>query len=255
MNKNLTAFLFLIISIPVSCQTVSKDTLQFKGNFNLSGNLTSGREFQRTLQVEFNPSLEKGTWNLENKFRFLYSDVDGDVLNRNWDALIFYKRYFNGQKRWYPFLVTDLQTNFGYELEFRLGYGGGLTYKPTLKNKSNELLLSVGSIYYRNRYTESVFTNSNRIGNQRDMLRLVVHYDQSNQLIKDKLTFKSNGWFLQSTEESADFIFRLSFSLEFNLTKVLSFTANYRIIHENVTLESLDNQQQFTSIGIKADFK
>ncbi|MEL7004129.1 MAG: DUF481 domain-containing protein, partial [Bacteroidota bacterium] len=185
---------------------------------------------------------------------FLYSDSDGEVLNRNWDALLFYKRYFNEQKKWYPFFVTDLQTNLGYELEFRLGYGGGLTYKPLIKNSGNQLSFSMASVYYRNRYTESVFTNSDRIGTQRNMLRLVLHYVQSAKLIEDKLILKTNGWFLQSTEESADYILKLSFSFEFKLTKILSLTAEYRIIHENVTLESLDNRQQFISTGIKADF-
>ena len=126
----------LLISLPICAQTVLKDTLQFKGSFNLSGSLTSGREFQRTFQFQFDPTLEKRSWSFENQFRFLFSDADNEVLNRNWDALSLLKLYFNGQKRWYPFFVTDLQTNLGYELEFRLGYGGGLTYKPTLKNNN-----------------------------------------------------------------------------------------------------------------------
>ncbi|MEM7485233.1 MAG: DUF481 domain-containing protein [Bacteroidota bacterium] len=247
-------FLVLLISTPGHAQTVSKDTLQFKGNFNLSGSLTSGTEFQRTFQFEFNPTFEKRSWSFENQFRFLFSDADDEVLNRNWDALSLLKLYLNGKKKWYPFFVSDLQTNLGYELEFRLGYGGGLTYKPISKN-NNKLLFSVASLYYRNRYTESVFVNSDRIGNQRNMLRLVLHYDGSTQIFKDKLLLKSNAWFLQSTRESVDYIFKLYISLEFKLTKVFSLTTDYRFNYENVSLESLDNNQQFTSIGIRADFK
>ncbi|MEO0901671.1 MAG: DUF481 domain-containing protein, partial [Bacteroidota bacterium] len=179
-------FLFLLISIRIYSQTASNDTLQFRGNFSLSGSLTSGTEFQRTFQFEFNPTLEKRSWSFENQLRFLFSDADDEVLNRNWDALSIFKLYIKGQKRWYPFLVTDLQTNLGYELEFRLGYGGGISYKPILKNQ-NRLLFSAASVYYRNRYTESIFVNSNRIGNQRNMLRLVLHYDGSTQILKDKL--------------------------------------------------------------------
>ncbi|MEM6515516.1 MAG: DUF481 domain-containing protein [Bacteroidota bacterium] len=244
----------LLISLPICAQTVLKDTLQFKGSFNLSGSLTSGREFQRTFQFQFDPTLEKRSWSFENQFRFLFSDADNEVLNRNWDALSLLKLYFNGQKRWYPFFVTDLQTNLGYELEFRLGYGGGLTYKPTLKN-NNGLLFSVATVYYRNRYSESIFVNSDRIGNQRNMLRFLLHYEGSTQLLKDKLVLKSNGWFLQSTRESADYIFKLYISLELKLTEVFSFTTDYRFNHENVSLASLDSNQQFTSIGIKANFK
>lgn len=247
-------FLFLLVSMPICSQTVPKDTLQFKGSFSLSGSLTSGTEFQRTFQFEFNPTFEKRSWSFENQFRFLFSDADGEVLNRNWDALSLFKLYVNGQKRWHPFLVTDLQTNLGYELEFRLGYGGGITYKPTLKN-SNRLLFAVGSVYYRNRYTESIFINSDRIGNQRNMLRLVLHYDGGTQIFKDKLLLKSNGWFLRSTRESADYIFKLYVSLELKLTQVFSLTTDYRFNYENVSLESLDSNQQFTSIGVKADFK
>ncbi|MEM6894141.1 MAG: DUF481 domain-containing protein [Bacteroidota bacterium] len=245
--------LLLLVSIPIYSQTVPKDTLQFKGNFSLSGSLTSGTEFQRTFQFEFNPTLEKRTWSFENQFRFLFSDADDEVLNRNWDALSLFKLYLNGQKKWYPFLVTDLQTNLGYELEFRLGYGGGMTYKPAFEN-NNSLLFSTGAVYYRNRYTESIFVNSDRIGNQRNMLRLVLHYDGSTHIFKDKLLLKSNGWFLQSTRESVDYIFKLYISLELKLTQVFSLTMDYRFNYENVSLESLDSNQQFTSIGVKADF-
>ena len=215
-------FLFLLVSMPICSQTVPKDTLQFIGSFSLSGSLTSGTEFQRTFQFEFNPTFEKRSWSFENQFRFLFSDADGEVLNRNWDALSLFKLYINGQKRWHPFLVTDLQTNLGYELEFRLGYGGCITYKPTLKNS---------------------------------MLRLVLHYDGGTQIFKDKLLLKSNGWFLRSTRESADYIFKLYVSLELKLTQVFSLTTDYRFNYENVSLESLDSNQQFTSIGVKADFK
>ncbi|MEO0572645.1 MAG: DUF481 domain-containing protein [Bacteroidota bacterium] len=246
-------FVVLLISLPICAQSV-KDTLQFKGSFNVSGSLTSGKEFQRTFQFQFDPTLEKQSWSLENQFRFLFSDTNDNVLNRNWDALSLLKLYFNAQKRWYPFLVTDLQTNLGYELEFRLGYGGGLTHRRSLKN-GNELLFSAATVYYSNRYSESVFVNSSRVGNQRNMLRFVLHYDGSVQLLKDKLILKSNGWFLQSTRESADYIFKLYVSLELKLTKVFSFTTDYRFNYENVSLESLDSNQQFTSIGIKADFK
>ncbi|MEL6976022.1 MAG: DUF481 domain-containing protein [Bacteroidota bacterium] len=245
--------LLLLISIPIYSQTVQKDTLQFRGNFSLSGSLTSGTEFQRTFQFEFNPTFEKRTWSFENQFRFLFSDADDKVLNRNWDALSLFKLYLNGQKKWYPFLVTDLQTNLGYELEFRLGYGGGLTYRPPVEN-NNSLLFSTAAVYYRNRYTESIFVNSDRIGNQRNMLRLVLHYDGSTHIFKDKLLLKSNGWFLQSTRESADYIFKLYISLELKLTQVFSLTTDYRFNYENVSLESLDSNQQFTSIGVKADF-
>lgn len=234
-------------------QTVQKDTLQFKGDFSLSGSFTDGAEFQRTFQFEFNPTLEKRSWSFENKFRFLFTDADDNVLNRNWNALSLFKIYLNEQKKWYPFLVTDIQTNLGYKLDFRLGYGGGLSYKPTFKN-GNKLLFSIASIYYHNRYVEAIFVNSDRVGNQRDMLRLVLHYDGRTQLFNDKILLKSNGWFLQSTRESADYIFKLYLGLEFKLTQAFSLTFDYRFNYENVTLESLDNNQQFTSIGIKADF-
>ncbi|MEM1337172.1 MAG: DUF481 domain-containing protein [Bacteroidota bacterium] len=247
-------FLLFLVSLPIYSQSVPKDTLHFKGSFNLSGSLTSGREFQRTFQFEFNPTFEKRSWSFENQFRFLFNDVDNEVLNRNWDALSLYKFYFNGQKKWYPFFVTDLQTNLGYELEFRLGYGGGITYRPALKNDS-KLLFAMAAVYYRNRYTESVFVNSNRIGNQRNMLRLVLRYDWSTQIFKDKLLFTSNGWFLQSTRESADVIFKLYIRLELKLSKIFSLTTDYRFNYENVSLERLDSNQQFTSIGVKVDFK
>ncbi|MEL6916823.1 MAG: DUF481 domain-containing protein [Bacteroidota bacterium] len=233
---------------------VPQDTLQFNGSFNLSGSLTSGTEFQRTFQFEFNPTFQKRSWSFENQFRFLFSDADDRVLNRNWDALSLFKLFVGDGKKWYPFLVTDLQTNLGYELEFRLGYGGGITYNPTLKN-GHKLLFSTAAVYYKNRYTESVFVNSSRIGNQRNMLRWILHYDGSTQIFKDKLLLRSNGWFLQSTRESTDYIFKLYISLEFKLTKVFSLTTDYRFNYENVSLESLDNNQQFTSIGVKVDFK
>lgn len=246
-------FLIILSSITTYSQTVQKDTLQFKGDFSLSGSLTDGVEFQRTFQFEFNPTFEKTSWSLENKFRFLFSDADDEVLNRNWDALVLYKFYINGKKKWYPFLVTNVETNLAYELELRLGSGGGLAYKPTFKN-GNKILFAFASIYYRNRYTESIFVNSNRMGNQRNMLRLVLHYNGSTQILKDKILLKTDGWFLQSTRESTDYIFKLYASLEFKLTKVFSLTADYRYNYENVSLESLDNNQQFASIGIKGNF-
>ena len=254
MVKNLFFIILVLTSISTYSQIAPIDTLKFSGNLNIAGSLTSGKEFQRSLQIELNPTIKKRSWSLENQFRFLYSDTDGEVLNRNWDALSKYKIYFKNKSKWYPFFVADLQTNLGYELEFRMGYGAGLTFKPTLKKNSSQLLFSMASAYYRNRYSESIFTNSNRIGNQRNMVRLILHYTQSTQLIENKLVLKTNGWFLQSTRESADYILKLSISLEFSFARNMSLITNYRFIYENVTLESLDNRQQFTSIGVKADF-
>ncbi|MEM1001869.1 MAG: DUF481 domain-containing protein [Bacteroidota bacterium] len=245
--------ILLFISTTIYGQSKDSDSLKVKMNASLSASITDGVEFQRSFQFEFNPTIEKGFWSLQNEFRFLYGDADDLVVNRNWDALILFKVYLDQLKRWYPFTVLDFQTNLKFELEYRLGIGGGLTHKSTFKN-IDKLLLSFGTVYYQNRYTGSNFDNSDEVGNQRNMLRLILHYNIKTQIVKDKITLKSDGWFLQSTRERSDYIIKLSLGVELSVSEVVSVTLDYRYNYENVTLENIDNNQQFTSIGLKADF-
>lgn len=244
---------FLLGSMTVFSQKNIKDSLQFNGNFNLAGSLTDGLKFQRKLQLDFNTTFEKPSWRSESYLSFRYRDADNQVLNRDWDVLTLYNFHINGNKKWSPFLIGNFQTNVGYGLKFRLGYGGGITYNPTIKG-INWIYLSAAAIYFESRFNQAVFINSDRIGNNRDMLRVGLRYNMSTQIYKDIIFLNSDGWFLQSTREGSDFIVGLNFGLEYKLSELLALTMNYRFNHENVFLSELKTNQQFTSIGIRVSY-
>ncbi|GAB2502322.1 hypothetical protein GCM10027164_38190 [Algoriphagus taiwanensis] len=245
----LAFFLLHIFSFPLQAQLNESDTAKFQFRAGLSGALQQGNVELLVLRgrLEIVSNSQKSLV-FKSQNNSLYQEfsgfrADNDINSRNY-------LYWKPFKKFYPFSMIYLQTNFRREVAFR-GFGGlGYTWQVVQKAKTN-LKLSASLVYESTRFRNDQFNESSYNGdNQISLARATLYLYAWHRLADSKLRFFYSGYWQPGLENIPNNRFQLDVGMNIPLWKGLNAMIQYSFSHEQVVTSSVLPDDRILTFGL-----
>lgn len=230
-------------------QINESDTVALQLRASISGNFQKGNVNILVLrgQLELSTAFAKN-WSFKSQNVSLYQaflkvKADNDVLSRNY---LYYKPY----KRFYPFALGYVSTNFRREIAWRYFAGAGATTQ-LLRKPNHQIKTSAGVIYEQSklradrfnfeRYNGSIFINQ---------WRATTWLWGSHAFWQKRLLVYYSFYWQPSLQDRRNYRWQADAGLELPVWKGLAANAHYTYTFENVVTQGTQQADQIISFGL-----
>lgn len=239
-NSALKVYIPLLITLFIPFIEVhgqETDTLIYELDYQIGAQRKTGVFSQRALNISANHHLEKGQWGLANFSNYTYTQVNGGVIADDWDfrSIITYRP--SKQIRVLPAIAHNFHSNVLYRIRNSNRGILGLRFFPVKKAPDFSVLLGGG--YERSLYRGALFSNSDRLSNQRSFALGFLNIAVKHRFGKSKVALSNNLSVVQSFEEQEDIFIWWTTGLSIPVGKVLSLGIKYDLRYRNVHLVNL----------------
>ncbi|MEM8894210.1 MAG: DUF481 domain-containing protein [Bacteroidota bacterium] len=233
----------------LSAQTDESDTLKWKAGLDVTGFWQSGNVdtwiFRSVLDVQTKPSK---TMVFRTKNSYLYQafgkeKADQDILSLNF-------LNFGPERKFSPFVLAFVSSNFRRQIDLRYLLGAGVTYQIYKKDK-NFLKMSLSSEYERTDFNANNYNVSEYDGvGMIETMRMTIWANGKYYLFDEKMIFRHESFFQPSLESGNNFRWQFDVGLELPIKKSISFKISYLQTHESIVIEDQDREDRFLTFGL-----
>jgi hypothetical protein len=235
-------------------QLNESDTLFIQSRFSLTGNWQTGNvEFlaiRSRLDISLAPS-PKFAFKTQNSYlyqEFFKRKADEDIFSRNFV-------YYSKTKRFYPFAMAYLTTNFRRGIDFRYFVGAGLTWQ-ILRHKNHLIKTAISGVYEQSDFALNTFNKTEYNGNNFiNTWRTSIWLFGRHYLFKRKMFFHYEAYLQPSLEKSNNLRWQTEVGLDIPVWRGLSFTTNYVYTFESVVTEKAKPNDAILTFGLAYQFK
>ncbi len=234
LNESDTASFQLSAGITGALQRGNVELLIIRGKFDLVSNSNKDLVFKSQ-----NNSLYQ---------EFSGFKADNDINSRNY-------LYFKSFRKYYPFAMFYLQTNYRRKIKSRVFGGAGYTWQVIQKPKTN-LKLS-GSVVYENsvfrsdQFKESFYNGSNSI----PIWRGTVYLAGWHRLYDQKFRLFFTAYWQPGIEEVPNNRASLDIGFDLPVWKGLSAAAHYTYTYEQVVVSNVLQVDSILTFGLSYQLK
>jgi len=225
--------------------------LRFKTSLSVTGFWQEGNVQTLILRGRSDISIRPSDdWVYKTTNSYVYQAFSRDKADEDFLSLNFL--YYKPERRLYPLALGFLSTNFRREIRHRYLIGTGLTYQ-IIQHKDHWLKCSITAEYEETSFRRSTFNLTAFNGNDEiSTMRGTLWINGQYQLLDKKVILRHESYFQPSLAQSENYRWEADVSLDFPLSKVISFRVNYRHTYENLVIAGQDVEDQFVTFGLTA---
>jgi len=240
--------LFICFPLSLSAQINESDTLRTKASLSLTGFYQEGnvqtKIFRAQSEFSFRP-WEKAVFKTNNSYvfqEFGNQKADEDVLSLNF-------LYLNPEKKFHPFLLGFVSTNFRRQIDLRLLTGGGMTYQ-ILESGSEWLKVSVSGEFEQTDFATRDF-NRDEYDSSREIntFRGTIWISGRYQLFSNSMILSHESYYQPSLEKRNNYRWRADLKLELPIWEFLNVNINYLRTFERVVIENQKQKDEILTFG------
>lgn len=231
-----------------SAQIIESDTARFQLKLAVTGFLQTGNVEVLNLRSTAEGGIRLGkVAYFKSQNNFLYQEfsgfkADADIISQNF-------MYYKPHRKFYPYLLSFLSSNYRRGIEFRQFSGIGMTY-GLLKSDAIRIKLSANTVYETNKYLSANYNVTDFNGNTKiNTWRLSGYFDLGYQFKFGLIHV--NYWIMPSLESNQLLRQQCDFSLSLKLYKRLNFLTNVRYTYESLVLRNSKNDDFFMGYGLQ----
>ncbi|WP_111669769.1 DUF481 domain-containing protein [Algoriphagus litoralis] len=176
------------------------------------------------------------------------SKADNDLNSRNY-------LYYRPFRKFYPFSMLYVQTNFRREIDFRwftgLGYTWQLIQKPRTTLKLSGSMVYETTRFQQNQYSEAKYNGSNTISLPRATLYLTGWH----KLLDSKLRLFYSGYWQLGLDITPNNRFQMDLGLDLPIWKGLNASVQYSYSREQVVAISVLQEDRILTFGLSYQLK
>lgn len=233
--SKLLILVFLLTIEPVSAQ----DTLSVQYSLNARGTFKEGQLNQMILSADGTYALTAQYWKSEFFANYKYLKTNGRVGENEFLGRVLVS--FFPKKKWFPVIGYIYNKSEFYQIQSRHTPGLGIGLK-LLENKVNTINLHA--------WAASDYTEFKTIPGYQTF-RINTFLVGNHKLIPNKLSFQYVIYYLQSLEQSNNYIWRIEPTLLFQLSKRFSLSINLESHYENIIAPGNTNRNSELTVGVK----
>lgn len=238
----------------LSAQLNESDTLRFQGRGSLTGSSQKGNVDLLTVRGRLDFSVApQGPFVFKSQNSALYQEfsgrkADADLFSRNY-------LYYQPSKKWYPFFIAYLSTNFRRKIRFRHFEGAGLTYQ--LFNRRNQVMkVSASTVYESTLFSEANYNYPAFDGDKTIRLwRATAYLGGWTYLLDRHLRIFYDAYWQPAFSKKSNFRTQFELGLDLAVWKGLSVTGFYNYTHENLVVRNVKQDDRILTWGLSYTIK
>ena len=233
--SKLISFLFFL-NINVSS---AQDTLAVQYSLSARGTFKEGKLNQTIISSGGYYGLTAQNWKTEVFANYNYLKTNGRLGENEFLGRVLISFY--PKKRWFPVIGYIYNISEFYQIQNRHTPGLGVGLK-LLENKVSTINLHAWAAYDHTEFKTIRRYNTFRI----NTFLIGTH-----KLIPDKLSFQYLVYYLQSLEQSVNYIWRIEPTLLFQISKRISLSINLESHYENIIAPGNTKRNSVLTVGVK----
>ncbi len=250
MKRNRLLLLVVLLPLASLGQLDESDTLQTQVRVDLNGQYQAGNVtlFLVRSRAELSTRLgENLVFKTQNNY--LYQEFSGrradeDLNSRNY-------LYYRPQRRWYPFAMAFLQTNYRRKLDLRFFSGAGLSWK-VIDQPMGFVKLSASLVYEHNRFNGSNF-NQDRYDSQTELnfWRPTAYIQAGLRLNQGQTRISGHAYVQSGVQSTQNQRLQLELVAEQQLWRRLHMSIHYSYWYEQLAVVGILPTDKLLSLGLR----
>jgi hypothetical protein len=248
LHKFIVSISFFILCTAGShAQLNESDTLKWQLRLSCNGSWLEGNVKRLLIVNRLELTHARSQWAYNNRTDYQYGTTR-QAKTEN-DVAIYNFVYYKPRKRFYPFVMGIIETNYRRKIKFRYQIGPGVSY--CLMQGPNHLLkFSLTGTYESTRFGGRHFNKiADTTSNHIKIIRLTGRIYGRQILIKNKLNFLYELWWQQSLKDKNNYRFYSEETLVLPLSGNFSFRTTFRYTYERIVLRGLKPYDLFWVFG------
>ena len=254
LNAYITLFLLHFFSLSSLAQLNESDTAKFQLRGGLNGAFQRGNVDLLVIRgrLEIVTNSQKALV-FKSQNNSLYQEfsgfkADNDVNSRNY---LYYKPF----RKFYPFSMLYIQTNYRREIDSRWFGGLGYTWQVVQKPKTT-LKISGSLVYESTQFRSDQFNETDYNGSdQISLSRATLYLAGWHKLAESKLSLFYSGYWQPGLDGTPNNRFQLDLGMDFPLWKGLNVTAQYSFSREQVVTTTVLQEDRILTFGLSYQLK
>lgn len=246
------AVILMLVSTGLNGQIHESDTSRFHTALKASGFFQNGNVEVVILRGNVDALLfGNRTFVFKTQNQLLFQQfsgftTDNDIYSRNFI-------YFTPSARYYPFLLSFVQTNLRRQLDLRYFHGIGGTIR-LLDHPNHRIKSSLAFVYERTNFSGSDY-NVDAFDGDRTLVfyRPIAYIDSHHQLSKD-VGLAITAYYMPTLNTTNQRL-NINASASFQLVKQLSLQLMYRYEYEQIVIAQVSQSDQVFTVGLGYQFK
>ncbi len=241
-------FVRLTLANPSIAQINESDTTRFQLRASVTGNYQEGNvnlflvRGKLDVSLRLNKHIVFKSQNANLYQEFSNNKADNDIFSRNY-------LYLNPTKKWYPFIITYINTNFRRKIDYRYFTGIGGTYR-LFNNVNNTIKISLSAVQEKTHFNTSTFNDDRYNGsNSIELCRSTLYLGGWYYVAKTKLRFYYDAYYQIAMNYASNYRSQIDVGIDFPVWKGLAFNSSFNFTHENIVPLGIEQQDKIVSLG------
>jgi len=222
------------------------DSLQVNSTLTFGGAYNTGILNQFTIQGNTTNRIKNPNWLLENRTTYSYSLVNNVTMFNDWTIVSRLSCLASKQQKFYPTLIHFYERVVLYKIK----HSNRIILGSIVPFKDDDMRFFIGIGYENSIYAQENFNNSSFINARRKFGIAALNFENTHHFGKEKFSIKYRIFYIQSFKELPDFSFWFTPSLNWRISKSLSFAINYDFRYKNVHLIDLPSVNESLTFNI-----
>ncbi len=254
MYRSFATLFCWLFFLSVSAQINESDTAAFQLQSSLAGIYQEGNVNILSIRGRLNIStrflehfvLKSQTSNLYQEFSS--RKADNHISNQNF-------LYFKPEKRFYPFAMGFVSSDFRQRLDLRYFAGVGVTGQ-LIRESDHLLKLSLSTVYESSDFRDKDFNIDRYDGNhQIDLWRGTFYLNGWNDLMDKKVRLFYEAYWQPAFEDFDNYRILAEAGLQLPIWKGFSFRVIFTYLHENVVPQGVKEDDRILLFGFNYQYK
>ena len=254
LKLSFTILMFLFSLSVAKAQLNESDTSRFQFRVGFSGTSQKGNVDLTVLRGRLElVSNSKRNLVFKSQNNSLYQNFNGfkadnDLNSRNY-------LYLKPYRKFYPFSMINVQTNYRREIDFR-GFGGvGYTWQ-VMQNQKTNIKLSGSLVYESTRFRSNQFNETAYNGSKEISLpRATVYLAGWHKLADSRIRLFYSGYWQPGLESIPNNRFQLDVGMDIPLWKGINATMQYSFSREQVVTSTVLEEDRILTFGLSYQLK
>ena len=248
-------YTIILLAAGMACNSIASgqinesDTLRLQLRATVTGNYQQGNvellaiRSRLDLSVAASKKLVFKTQNSSLYQSFYGKKADNDIFSRNY-------LYVNPHRRFYPFGILYLSTNYRRKIDSRYFAGAGITWQA-VNTPGLVVKLSGNAVYERTHFNGSSYNYTEYDGSDNIALWRGTLYTGGWAYLLDRhLRFSFDAYWQPAFNNSDNYRSQIDLGIDFPVWKGLFVTALYSFTHENVVVSGIRQEDRILTFGL-----
>lgn len=256
MNRlnNIATLTAILLAGQLQAQLNESDTARMQMRAGITGAWQQGNVELFTLRSRLE-MVSNGLkpWVFKSQNTLLYQEfgrrkADNDISSRNY-------LYFHPQRKWYPFAMAFVSTNYRRKIGGRVFAGGGGTLQ-LIRQKNTIVKLSASMVYEQTNFKTISYNETGYNGSSKIILWRATGYISGwHQFFQQKIRLYYSAWCQPGFDDLENTRWQLDAGIDFPLWKGLSATMVYSYTYEQVVPVSVKQVDRLLTFGLSYQLK